>query len=228
MKRRRLLSLGLFGLLTAALGGCGGAEPARSALPPTANEPTIVAAMVSPLTKETPLQAVLVFAFDPSEKLISPATELLGFISKQRTEGGFGKEPQKTLLLDPAPAPAKAERLLYVAMGPRDAFSLDRVKAAGATVMRETIRLGVEHMAFAPIARDQGVTSLPPEDVAAAFIEGALVEYHAVRRATPDMPIALREVTFEAGAPFIDAVTQAVARGVAAAHARVQEGPPAR
>jgi Cytosol aminopeptidase family, N-terminal domain len=181
--------------------------------------------MVGPLTKETPLQIVSVFSFEAGEALISPATELLGFIVHPRTEGGFGKEPLRTLLLDPVPAAIKARRLLYVALGSRGEFSLERVKALGTTAMRETIRLGVEHMAFAPIARDQGVTSLPPDDVAAAFVEGALVEYQAERRAS-NTPIPLQDVTYEAGPPFIEAVTRAVARGVEAAHARSRASAP--
>ncbi len=108
-----------------------------------------------------------------------------------------------------------------MALGPRSEFTLERVKAAGATAMRETIRLGASHMAFAPIARDQGVTALPPDDVAAAFVEGALVEYDAERR-TSSAPIPLQDVTYEAGPPFIEAVTRAVARGVGAAHARLR------
>ena len=94
--------------------------------------------------------------------------------------------------------------------------------------MRETIRLGAEHMAFAPIARDQGVTTLSPDAVAAAFVEAALVEYEAERRVAPDRPIPLKDVTYEAGPPFIDAVTRAVARGVDAAHAHRGESGPAR
>jgi Cytosol aminopeptidase family, N-terminal domain len=219
----------LLGLLVLTLGACGGAEPARRAPSgATPAEPAIVAAMVSPLTKETPLQVVSVFASEAGETLISPATELVGLIAKARTEGGFGKDPLRTLLLDPAPAPVKARRLLYVALGPRGELSLDRIKAVGATAMREALRLGVDHMAFAPIARDQGVTSLPPDDVAAAFVEGALLEYEAERRAAPDKPILLKDVTYEAGPPFIEAVTRAVGRGVEAAHAHVLEGVPAR
>jgi hypothetical protein len=228
--------LHLLGLLALTLGACGGAEPARSVpaatgVAPAAagaapTEPTFAAAMVSPLTKETPLQIVAVFAYEAGETLISPATELLGLIANPRAEGGFGKDPLRTLLLDPAPAPVKARRLLFVALGARSDFSLERVKAVGATAMRETIRLGVEHMAFAPIARDQGVTTLPPNDVAAAFVEAALVEYQVERRATPDKPVRLQDVTYEAGPPFIDAVTRAVAQGVAAAHTRVRESVP--
>jgi hypothetical protein len=93
------------------------------------------------------------------------------------------------------------------------------VKEVGAAAMRETIRLGVSEMAFAPIVRDQGVTSLGPAEVAAAFVEAALVEYRREQRADPARPLPLRKVTYEAGPPFIEAVTKAVAHGVEAAGA---------
>ena len=71
----------------------------------------------------------------------------------------------------------------------------------------------MKHMAFAPVVHDQGVNTFPPDEVAAAFVETALVECAAERRAAPDKPISLKDVTYEAGPPFIDAVTRAVVRG---------------
>jgi hypothetical protein len=224
----------------AALVACGGSEPAPASPSPSPStsstpaaaslapaEPSFTAAMISPLTKECPLQIVALFPLEAGETLISPATELAAFVAKQRAEGGFGKEPLRTLVLDPAPAPTKAKSLLYVALGPRADFSLDRVKEVGAVAMRETLRMGVDHMAFAPVVRDQGVTKFGADDVAAAFVEAALVEYHTERRADPAKTPALVDVTYEAGPPFIDAVTKAVARGVEAAHAKLQSTAPA-
>jgi hypothetical protein len=233
MEHLRVRSLRLVSVAVAvavSLCACGGAQPPRASptsTSPALPEPSFAAAMVSPLTKETPLQIVAVFSFEVGETLLSPATELAAYVARPRTEGGFGKEPLRTLLLDPAPAPARARRLLYVALGQRAEFSLARVKEVGATAMRETVRMGVDHMAFAPIVRDQGVTAFAADEVAAAFVEGALVEYQAERRADPARPLSLRSVTYEAGPPFIDAVTRAVARGVEAAHATTLRAVPA-
>jgi hypothetical protein len=71
-------------------------------------------------------------------------------------------------------------------------------------------------VAFAPIARDQGVTSFPPGDVAAAFVEGVIVELAEQRRREPNAVRALKHVTYEAGPAFVDAVREGVARGLAA------------
>jgi hypothetical protein len=186
-----------------------------------AGEPAFAAMAVSPLTAEVPLQIVCVFAYEADETLVSPATELAGFIAKPRQDAAFGKEPLRTLLLSPAPAPTKAERLLYVALGPRAEFSLKRIRTVGETAMRETLKMKVEHMAFAPVVRDQGVTTLAAGDVAQAFVEGALVEFGSERRAAPASDFELRDVTYEAGPQFVESVSTAVARGVAAAHSEL-------
>ena len=72
--------------------------------------------------------------------------------------------------------------------------------------------------------RDQGVTTLGADQVAAAFVEGALVEWSTARRADPQAPLRLKEVTYEAGPAFIEAVKKAVPSGVEAAHARIRAG----
>lgn len=214
------LTLVLGGLLVAA---CSGNLPqTRAATPRTKAAPTVRAEMIGPLTKKTPLQIVSVFAYEPREALRSPARELAALIADQRMGSDFGQEPLRTLLLDPPPAPIQAKRLLYIALGPRADFSLERMRAVGATAMHEALRLGGEHMAFAPVVQDQGVTQFAADAVAVAFIDGALVEWDSELRANPQQPRHLMDVTYEAGPAFIQAVTAAVPQGVEAAQARLQ------
>lgn len=213
-------------LFVSLLASCSGAQQSRD--PGTAarwaGEPAFAAAMIGPLTKETPLQIVSLFSYEPGEALISPATELAQLVTAQRKSGDFGKEPLRTLLLEPKPDSIKAQRLLFIALGPRAEFSLARMREVGATAMHEALRLGVEHMAFAPVVRDQGVTAIGADQVAAAFVEGALVEWSTARRTDPQAPLRLKEVTYEAGPAFIEAVKKAVPSGVEAAHARIRAG----
>jgi hypothetical protein len=225
---RTFYFLALISTTSACAGPTPGAVPPASTpsasvvLP--ASEPAFAALAVSPLSSETPLQIVSIFAYEQDETLVSPATELAGFIAKPRQDAAFGKEPLRTLLLAPAPAPSKAKSLLYVALGPRAEFSLERVRTVGETAMRETLKMKVEHMAFAPIVRDQGVTTFAADDVAQAFVEGALVEFGSERRAAPASDFGLRDVTYEAGPQFVESVSKAVARGVAVAHAKLASG----
>lgn len=207
--------------LVIALSACGGAPgPAETAAGPSPqpDEPTIEAAAIGPLTKATDLQIVSVFGYEPGETLISPATEIAGFVAEARTRRGYGSRALEPLLVEPTPATIAAHRLLVIAWGPRSEFSLDRATAVGHAAMAEAMKLGVSDMAYAPIARDQGVTSINADDVAAAFIAGALTEFLDERRADPQRPVHLKHVTYEAGPPYIDAVKKAAAAGVAAAH----------
>ena len=79
-----------------------------------------------------------------------------------------------------------------------------------------------ESLAARHLVRDQGMTLFTAEEVAAAFIEGALVQWGSQQRQNPQPPRRLIEVTYEAGPAFIQAVTAAVPRAVAAAHARLR------
>jgi hypothetical protein len=197
--------------------GCGGA---RAAAPDgsVGPEPVFEAQAVGPLTNGTALQIVSVFSYEPGEELISPATEIAGFVTDARVKQGFGKEPLVTMFVEPTPSSIKAKRLLVMAWGPRAEFSLGRAKTMGQAAMKEALKAGVADAAYAPIVRDQGVTSIPADEVAAAFIEGALGEYLAEQRAEPTRAFALKRFTYEAGPAFVGAVTKATARGVLAAH----------
>ena len=89
-------------LFVSLLASCSAAQKGRDAAAESrwSGEPAFAAAMIGPLTKETPLQIVSLFAYEPGEQLISPATELAQLVTAQRTSGDFGKEPLRTLLLE--------------------------------------------------------------------------------------------------------------------------------
>ena len=204
--------------------------PAPAAALPTSGtvataqaEPSFAARAVSPIAEATPLQVVSVFAYEPGEQLISPATEIASFVADARVKQGYGQQALQPLLVAPKPVSIKADRLLVIAWGKRSEFSLERVKEVGRTAMRETLKMGVDEMAYAPIARDQGVTSIAPGDVAAAFVEGALGEYLTERGVDPSALLRLRRGTFEAGPTFVDSVAKAIPRGVEAARAHASD-----
>jgi hypothetical protein len=217
--RWRLLGFGFGTLLATACGSNAPAANPTSAVASPPSEPVFEALAVGPLTYATPLQIVSVFPYEASETLVSPATEVTGFVADARLHQGFGAEPMKTLVVTPTPSIIKAATLLTIAWGPRASFSVARAKEMGHAAMHEALARKVEAVAYAPIARDQGVTSLDADVVAAAFIEGAVVELLSEEKAEPRRPVALKRVTYEAGPAFVEAVTKAVARGVVAGHA---------
>ncbi len=219
----RSLSYAFFAVFTASLAvACSATPPAASAPGTTtaaSSEPVFEARAVGPLTYAAPLQIVSMFSYEPGETLVSPATEVGAFVADARTHQGFGKEALRPLVVTPTPSTIKASQLVVLAWGPRGDFSVERAKEMGHAAMRVAIERAVPEMAYAPIARDQGVTTLDADVVAAAFVEGAVTELLTEEKADPRAGQALRRVTYEAGPQFVEAVGKAVARGVAAGHA---------
>jgi hypothetical protein len=228
---RRNLSVALLSVLAVA---CAEPPPPTTAIgvtagprvqgdAPSSDEPTFAARAIGPLTNPTRLQIVSVFSYEPGETLLSPATEIASFVSDARTGHGFGEKPLQSMVVTPTPSTIKADRLLVIAWGRRSEFSLARAKEMGHAAMRAAIEQDVAEMAYAPIARDQGVTTIPADEVAAAFVEGALVEFMLEQKTEPRKAIHLEHVTYEAGAAFVDAVSRAVARGVASGEASLEK-----
>ena len=180
---------------------------------PSPDEPTFEARAVGPLTDATPLQIVSVFSYEPGETLVSPATEIASFVSDARTRHGFGKEALEPMVVTPTPSTIKASQLLVIAWGPRSQFSLARAKEMGHAVMRAAIEHDVEDVAYAPIARDQGVTTIPADAIAAAIAEGALAEFLTEQKTEPRKAIHLKRVVFEAGPAFVDVVSRGLESG---------------
>jgi hypothetical protein len=220
---RRTLPLTLLPSLVLA-SACAASPPATSAIgvspisnaqsdSPSPDEPTFEARAVGPLTDATPLQIVSVFSYEPGETLLSPATEIASFVSDARTRHGFGKEALESMVVTPTPSTIKASQLLVIAWGPRSQFSLARAKEMGHAVMRAAIEHDVEDVAYAPIVRDQGVTTIPADAVAAAIAEGALAEFLTEQKTEPRKAIHLKQMTFEAGPAFVDVVSRGLESG---------------
>lgn len=189
---------------------------------PSPDEPAFEARAEGPLTSATPLQIVSVFSYEPGETLLSPATEIASFVSDARTRHGFGKEAFQPMVVTPTPSTIKASQLVVIAWGPRAEFGLKRAKEMGHAVMRAAIEHDVEDVAYAPIVRDQGVTTIPPDEVAAAIVEGALAEFLTEQKTEPRKAIHLKHVIFEAGPAFVDAVSKGVSRGLESGRAHAE------
>jgi hypothetical protein len=189
------------------------------------DEPDFEPRAVGPLDLETPLQMVSLFAYEPGEVLVSPAVELAAIVADARVKDGFGRVSMAALPVSPTPRHLKASQLLVLAWGPRAELTLSRVKEMGHAAMKEAIAREAEEFAYAPLLQDQGVTTLAPDAVAAAFMEGALDEYLDERRDTPVRIPRLQHVIYEATPATFDAVTAAAERGLSAA--REGHKPPA-
>jgi hypothetical protein len=141
-----------------------------------------------PATEVAPLQVACVFEYTEGDIFTPPALPaelngmvhldkaLNGLITEIRRSGKFSGHALETLLITPPKGTISASRLLLIGMGDRNSFSPDRMKQVGAVSMREALRLGVRHYAFAADIKDAGIAS-PTAEVAGNIVRGALLAY---------------------------------------------------
>jgi hypothetical protein len=146
----------------------------------TPQQVTIKVRMQGPYDMQTPLQVVCFFKHKASgDHALGAAVELDerlgGLITRLRSGGDFEGEALETLLLTPPANTIPAQKLLLIGLGDESTLSLDGLEAIGKTALREAARLGIDHVAFAPLIRDQGNSALDAGESARAVLRGVLI-----------------------------------------------------
>ena len=141
-----------------------------------------------PATEVAPLQVACVFEYVEGDLFTAPALPaeyngmvhldkaLNGLITEIRRSGKFSGHAFETLLITPPKGAISADRLLLIGLGDRNAFTPDLMKEVGVVSMREALRLGVTHYAFAADVKDGGIES-PTALVSANVVRGAISAY---------------------------------------------------
>jgi hypothetical protein len=149
----------------------------------------IEAKVQGPSTEVAPLQVACVFEYTEGDIFISPPAlpeelngmvhldkALNGLITAIRRSGKFSGHALETLLITPPKGIIAAGKLLLIGLGDRKAFNPDLMKKTGVVSMREALRLGGSHYAFAADLKDAGVVS-PTDIVAGNIVRGAISAY---------------------------------------------------
>jgi hypothetical protein len=219
-----------FGVAAALL-----AAGARAADPPDRSVDAphgmrVTVKMIGPTAQATDLQVLCILEHDPAgdtyvEAMRDLDDRLGGLLSGLRDRGEFTGEAGETLLFTPPPGSIPAKRVLLIGVGKGATLTLDRLRLAGTIAAREALRIGAEHVSFAPALRDQGSSRIDVADGDRAVVEQVVLAYDTDKRMQAQRlaPAAdLREFTIEAGPKFFDATAVAVRAGVAIATAQVQ------
>jgi len=174
-------------------------------------------AVDGPSTEATPLQVACVFEYTEGDIFTSPPAlpaaangmlhldgALHGVITDIRRSGQFTGHALETVLITPPTETVAARQVLLIGLGPRGTFNPDLMIAVGRVSMREALRLGVTHFAFASDLKDAGVDS-PTGLVAGNVVKGIIDAYRTQRylkskRMADYTPIA--RVTLLAGPAF--------------------------
>jgi leucyl aminopeptidase len=184
--------------------------------------------MEGPYTADVPLQVVCYFKYTPegAKKMTGAPVELDkrlgGVIASLRERGEFVGDEGETLLLVPSKSAIKARAILLVGLGNEKALSLDVLERVGRGALREATRLGVTHVAYAPLIRDQGNSKFNTGDVATAVVRGMLLAYDTEKRLQKEglaKAFTLETWNVEAGPAFFDDTVVGVEKGIAAATA---------
>jgi hypothetical protein len=182
--------------------------------------------MEGPYTADVPLQVVCYFKYTPeSAKRMSGAPveldkHLGGVIASLRERGEFVGDQLETILIIPPKDSIKAKALLLVGLGDEADLSLKMMEAVGRVSLRETARLGVSRVAFAPLIRDQGNTKIVTGEVERAVVRGMLLAYDTQKRLQKEglgNPFTLEEWWVEAGPAYFDETVAGVKKASAEA-----------
>ncbi len=182
--------------------------------------------MEGPYTAETPLQVVCYIKYtqDGARRMTGAPVELDkklgGVIASLRERGEFEGVALETLLFIPPKGSIQAKAVLLVGLGEEGSLSLDRMERVGRVAVRKASRLGVRRVAFAPLIRDQGDTTLGAGDVGKAVAKGVLLAYDTEKRLQKEGLAAewsLEEWAFEAGPVYFSETVVGVKRGISEA-----------
>jgi cytosol aminopeptidase family protein len=194
--------------------------------------------MIGPVTQTTDLQVICVLKHNPApggdiykEAMADLNDKLGGIISSLRERGEFAGEAGETLLFTPPANTIAAKRVLLIGVGEESTLTLATLRLAGRIIARESIRLGVAHVSFAPTLRDQGSTRIDVGDGDAAVSEQLILACDTERRLqdqglTPKANLV--DFTIEAGSKYFDSASQKVTNAVASAAAQIATRNPRR
>jgi leucyl aminopeptidase len=243
MERREVLAAGLAVLLAATMvlaEGHAFAGDERADVKETSLDAhgglNIKVRIEGPDTADAPLQIVCYFKYTPEgAKRMSGAPieldkKLGGAIASLRERAEFAGDEGETLLIHTPKNSIKAEALLLVGLGDESALSLDTMERVGRLCLRESARLGVNRVAFAPLIRDQGNSTYAAGDTAGAVLKGLLLAYDTEKRQQKEglaKEYTLKEWMLEAGPKYfeetVSGAKKAIEEAIAAAAKRPSE-----
>jgi Cytosol aminopeptidase family, N-terminal domain len=190
--------------------------------------------MEGPYTADVPLQVVCYFKYteDGAKRMGGAPVELDkrlgGAINSLRTRGEFQGDELETLLIRPKEGAIKAKALLLIGLGDESRLSLDTMERVGRTALREARALGASKVAFAPLIRDQGNTTLGTGLVETAVVRGVLLAYETERQMQAESlskDYTLAEWWVEAGPAYFDETVSGVRAAVTQAQAATAKRP---
>jgi Cytosol aminopeptidase family, N-terminal domain len=142
---------------------------------------------------------------------------LHGLLSALRNRGEFVGELGETILFTPPSGSIPAKRFMVIGLGDEKDLSLDSLRVVGRIAAREAIDLQAKHVAWAPVIRDEGNTTIGVAEGDRAFIEEMLSTYDTEKRLQEQglaPAFSIEDVVIEAGPTYFEGAAKQVEAGI--------------
>lgn len=185
--------------------------------------------MVGPYLEAADLQIICLFKHKASgDAYIGAAKDtdahLGGLLSALRNRGEFVGELGETFLFTPAKGSIPAKRFMVIGLGEEKDLSLDSLSVVGRIAAREAVRLKANHLAWAPLIRDQGNSTIEVGLGDRTFVEALLAAYDTEKRLQAQglaPAFSIESCVIEAGPSYFDSAVKQVGEGIASATAEL-------
>jgi hypothetical protein len=179
--------------------------------------------MVGPYMQAADLQIICLFKHKSSGDTYQGAAittdeHLGGILSALRNRGEFVGELGETFLFTPASGSFPAKRFMVIGLGEEKDLSLNSLRLVGRIAAREAVRLKAKHVAWAPVIRDEGNTTIEVGEGDRAFIEQFLSAYDTEKRLQAQglaPKFSIEDFVIEAGPSYFDSAVKHVGEGIA-------------
>jgi leucyl aminopeptidase len=152
--------------------------------------------------------------------------KLGGILSSLRNRGEFAGETGETFLFIPPKGSIPAKRFMVIGLGEEKDLSLDTLRIVGRIAAREAVRLKAKHVAWAPVIRDEGSTTIDVGEGDRAFAEEMLAAYDTEKRLQEQglaPKFSIESFVIEAGPSFFDGAVKQVGQGIDSITAELQK-----
>jgi Cytosol aminopeptidase family, N-terminal domain len=217
-----LVTLACVGLLRSALAADTTTAPKESVFPTKPLGITLSVKMDGPYMEAADLQLICLFKHKASGDTYQGAAKdtdvhLHGLLSALRNRNEFVGELGETILFTPPVDSIPAKQFMVIGLGDEKDLSLDTLRLVGRIAAREAVRLKAKHVAWAPVIRDEGNTTLDVGEGDRAFVEQMLSAYDTEKRLQAQHlapEFSIESFVIEAGPSFFDSAVKQVGQGI--------------
>ena len=115
---------------------------------------------------------------------------------------------------------------MVIGLGEEKDLSLDKLRIVGRIAAREAVRLKAKHVAWAPVIRDEGNTTIDVGEGDRVFAEEMLAAYDTEKRLQAQglaPRFSIESLVIEAGPSFFDEAVKQVGQGIDSATVELQK-----